>query len=172
MIGAAPLGVRRATTGDARGLIDLLAHLAVETDFMVVTAPHPRRDLTAVIDYLRAAAESPTNVTFVAVADAKIVGMLVTSGDLHPAKIATIDVDLGVRLDWQGRGLGRSLLAAAQEWAVSQGVHRLQLRVMTHNAPAISLYKSFGFEIEGTLRDHLKIKGRFVDQFVMAKLLG
>jgi RimJ/RimL family protein N-acetyltransferase len=98
--------------------------------------------------------------------------MLVTSGDLHPAKIATIDVDLGVRLDWQGRGLGRSLLAAAQEWAVSQGVHRLQLRVMTHNAPAISLYKSFGFEIEGTLRDHLKIKGRFVDQFVMAKLLG
>ena len=139
---------------------------------MVVTVPHPRRDVAAVIDYLRDSAQSPTSVTFVAVEDARIVGMLVTSGDPHPAKIATIDVDLGVRLDWQRKGLGRRLLSDAQEWAIAQGVHRLQLRVMTHNAPAIALYRSFGFEIEGTLRDHLKIKDRFVDQHVMAKLLG
>ena len=166
------VSVRRATTNDARALIELLGHLAVETDFMVVTAPHPRRDLTAVVDYLRASAQSMTNVTFVALADSKIVGMLVTSGDPHPAKIGTIDVDLGVRVDWHRRGLGRSLLSAAEDWAVNQRVRRLQLRVMTHNAPAIALYKSFGFEIEGTLRDHLKIKDRYVDQYVMAKLLG
>ncbi len=164
--------VRRAVVGDARGLIDLLAHLAVETDFMVVTVPHPRRDVTAVIDYLRSSAHSTTNVTFVAVAEAKIVGMLVTTGDPHPAKIGTIEIDLGVRMDWHRQGLGRSLLEAAQEWAIAQGVHRLQLRVMTHNTPAIALYRKFGFEIEGTLRDHLKIKDRFVDQHVMGKLLG
>lgn len=138
---------------------------------MVVTVPHPRRDVTAVIDYLRNSAQSPTNVTFVAVADAKIVGMLVTSGDPHPAKIGTIDVDLGVRLDWHRKGLGRSLLASAQEWAIAQGAHRLQLKVMTHNAPAIALYQSLGFEIEGTMRRHLKVKDRFVDQHIMSKLL-
>lgn len=164
--------IRRAVPGDARGLIDLLAYLAVETDFMVVTVPHPRRDVTAVIDYLRSSAHSTTNVTFVAVADSKIVGMLVTSGDPHPAKIGTIEIDLGVRTDWHRQGLGQSLLNAAQEWAVAQGVHRLQLRVMTHNASAIALYRKFGFEIEGTLRDHLKIKDRFIDQHVMGKLLG
>ncbi len=164
--------VRRAIPGDARGLIDLLAHLAVETDFMVVTVPHPRRDIAAVIDYLRDSAQSLTHVTFVAVDDARIVGMLVTSGDPHPAKIGSIDVDLGVRLDWHRKGLGRRLLSEAQEWAIAQGVHRLQLKVMTHNTPAIALYRSEGFEIEGTLREHLKIKDRFIDQLMMAKLLG
>jgi len=170
--GSPTLIVRRAVPGDARGLIDLLAHLAVETDFMVVTVPNPRLDLTAVVEYLRSAAQSPTNVTFVASIDTKIVGMLVTSGDAHPAKIGTLDVDLGVRLDWHRKGLGRRLLTAAEDWAVARGVHRLQLRVMTHNAPAIALYQNLGFEIEGLLRQHLKIKGRFVDQYVMAKLLG
>ncbi len=164
--------VRQATPDDALGLIDLLSRLAVETDYMVVTVPHPRTDISIVVDYLRASAQSATNATFVAAVETTIVGMLVTTGDPHPAKLATIDVDLGVTLDWQRRGLGRRMLMSAEKWAISQGVHRLQLKVMTHNVAAIGLYQSFGFEIEGRLRDHLLIKDKFIDQYIMAKLLG
>ncbi len=169
---SAPSPVRRATVSDGRKLIDLLAHLAVETEFMVVTVPDARRDLSAVVDYLRAAADSATHVTFVVQAGPTLVGMLVTSSDPHPAKIGVVEVDLGVRLDWQRQGLGRQLLEAAEAWAIKRGAYRMQLRVMVHNAQAIALYKKFGFEIEGTLVRHLKIGDRFIDQYTMAKLLG
>ena len=172
MTEAAAALVRRATPADARPLIQLLEHLSVETDFLVVTVPHIRRDLTAVVDYLRVAEVSETNATFVAEIAGKLVGMLVTSSDPHPAKIGVMEVDLGVRLDWRRQGVGRALMQAAEELALGRGAHRIQLRVMTHNAPAIALYKSMGYEIEGTLRRHLIIKGQLIDQHVMAKLLA
>ncbi len=164
--------VRKAVISDARALIDLLGHLDKETRYMVVTVPDRRRDVGAVIDYLKGSADSDTHCTFVIPDEDKLVGMLVTSADAHPYKIGSIDVDLGVRLAWHRRGYGRALLKAAEQWARERGAHRLQLRVMTHNAAAIALYQACGFEIEGTLRHHLKIDDQFIDQYFMAKLLG
>ena len=69
------------------------------------------------------------------------------------------------------RGIGRALLASAENWARTAGMHRLQLKVITHNGPAIALYESCGFVREGTLKNHLKLNTGLVDQHFMAKLL-
>jgi putative acetyltransferase len=49
-------------------------------------------------------------------------------------------------------------------------VTRTELTVLTDNQRAISLYREFGFEIEGTLRKYAFRNGEFVDAYVMARL--
>ncbi|MGE4051090.1 MAG: GNAT family N-acetyltransferase, partial [Piscinibacter sp.] len=55
----------------------------------------------------------------------------------------------------------------ADRWA---GALRLELTVFTDNAPAIALYRKFGFEIEGTHRAYALRDGRYDDVYAMARL--
>jgi len=53
--------------------------------------------------------------------------------------------DLAVLPEWRGRGVGRSLLAAAEDRARRRGCCRLTLEVQDDNGRALALYGSFGF---------------------------
>ena len=48
--------------------------------------------------------------------------------------------DLVVAEDCRGRGIGRRLLMAVEDWAHSQGVKRLDLLADCHNLPALEFY--------------------------------
>ncbi len=50
------------------------------------------------------------------------------------------------------------------------GLTRLDLRVYVDNVPAITLYRKFGFEIEGTHQRFAFRDGEYVDAHVMARL--
>jgi putative acetyltransferase len=82
-------------------------------------------------------------------------------------------VGMAVHDAWTGRGVGAALLGAlldaADNWL---GIRRLQLTVYVDNAPAIRLYRRFGFEIEGTHRAYALRDGRYVDAHVMARFGG
>ena len=54
--------------------------------------------------------------------------------------------DVFVRESARGGGLGRILVAAALERARERGCTRVQLDTGEGNAPALALYRSFGFE--------------------------
>lgn len=80
-------------------------------------------------------------------------------------------IGMSVRDDWQGKGVGNALMGAlvdlADNWL---GFRRLELSVYTDNAAALALYRRFGFEIEGTLREYALRDGEYVDAFTMARL--
>lgn len=42
------------------------------------------------------------------------------------------------------------------------GLHRIYLTVLADNIAAIKLYEKCGFVLEGELRDHLFLNGRYV----------
>ena len=65
-------------------------------------------------------------------------------------------IGMGVAVAWQGKGVGSRLL--------------VELAVYTDNAPALALYRKFGFETEGEMRDYAVRDGRFVDVYSMARL--
>ncbi len=81
------------------------------------------------------------------------------------------DIGMGVHDGWTGRGIGRALLAAlvdtADRWL---GLRRLELTVFADNAPAIALYRSAGFTLEGTHRGFALRDGMLVDAHSMARL--
>lgn len=80
-------------------------------------------------------------------------------------------IGMAVRDDWQGKGVGTALMQAAVDLADKWlSLTRLELIVFTDNAPAIRLYKKFGFTIEGTQVDYAFRDGRYIDAYLMARL--
>jgi GNAT superfamily N-acetyltransferase len=54
--------------------------------------------------------------------------------------------DLVVRTQSRGQGLGTRLLHAAQDWARTRGMTRVQLLADTANAPALRFYARHGWQ--------------------------
>lgn len=65
---------------------------------------------------------------------------------------------MGLLPRWRGRGIGKRLMEAALAWAKQSGFERIELEVYASNAPAIALYRRFGFTTEG-----VKVRGRKLD---------
>lgn len=82
-------------------------------------------------------------------------------------------IGMGVHDDFAGRGVGTALMAAlidtADNWL---DLKRLELTVWTDNAPALALYRKFGFVEEGVMRAYAYRDGAYVDALAMARLRG
>jgi putative acetyltransferase len=117
---------------------------------------------------------SPEDGTFnlVAVVGDRVVGNLgIHTFPQKPRRRHVGTIGMGVHDEWQGKGIGTALMQAAinlaDHWL---NLTRLELEVYTDNEPAIRLYEGFGFEREGTLRQHAFRDGRYVDSYAMARL--
>jgi ribosomal protein S18 acetylase RimI-like enzyme len=140
----------------AAGLDDL--------DFVLSLAPRlvefgnvPGRDAAQMIardrDVLRAALEAPSADTelFVAEADdGARLGLihLTTAGDYYSDRDTAHIADVVVATEAGGRGVGRALIAFAEDWARSRGFALLTLNVFSANRRARDLYGRLGFEEE------------------------
>lgn len=108
--------------------------------------------------------------SLVAVVDGRVVGNLgLRIGTGRQAHVASLG--MMVHADYQGRGVGSALLAAAIDLAENWlNVSRIELEVYPDNEAAIALYKKFEFEIEGTLRDYAFRDGAYIDSYLMARI--
>lgn len=86
---------------------------------------------------------------FVAEIEGKIVGY--TWWEPSSAPIPTIGIC--VRDEYQGNGIGKSLLSKLIEEAKARGKSGLRLTVSKENEIALSLYRKAGFQIIGEYRD-------------------
>ena len=75
---------------------------------------------------------------------------------------------LAVAPECQGMGVGRRLVREAAEVARSRGARRLTLRVLGPNEAARRLYERCGFVVEGVQRDQFHLRGRYVDDILLA----
>ncbi len=80
---------------------------------------------------------------------------------------------LGVRENVQRRGVGSTLMALMLTTAkLRANLRRVQLTVFTGNAPAIRLYRAFGFQFEGLHRSFARQGDGYVDAYSMAVIFG
>ncbi len=170
-VAGARVGVRLATERDVPALIALINQLAREARLLFVVPVDPETGAEDLRQFLMMAAASGNNAVLLAAEGSKLVGLATATGGVHPAKRDAVEIGIGVLAARQGCGIGRALMAGLEEWARAAGIHRLQLPVVTTNAPAIALYRKCGFTVEGTLRESAQVEGRYVDQYMMAKLV-
>lgn len=80
-------------------------------------------------------------------------------------------IGMGVHDAHCGKGVGSALMKelvdAADNWL---DIRRLELTVFSDNAPAIALYRKFGFETEGEHKAFAFRAGEYVDALAMARL--
>ncbi|HXQ53332.1 MAG TPA: GNAT family N-acetyltransferase [Stellaceae bacterium] len=168
---AARVRVRMPTADDIPRLVALINELAQDSGLLFINAVDPKTGASVLRDHLASIALSGTEAVFVADQGDALVALLTATRGAHEAKRGVVDIGIGVRQGERGRGIGGALLEAAEHWARSVGVHRLQLTVVTTNAPAIALYRKLGYVNEGVMHASAKLDGVYLDQYMMAKLL-
>jgi putative acetyltransferase len=119
----------------------------------------------------RLASDSERLVQLVALHEGTVIGNLGLEQFSRIRRSHAGTFGLGVALAWQGKGIGSKLLAAALDIADNwMNLHRVELTVYADNESAICLYRKFGFETEGLLRDYAVRDGVWVDVLSMARL--
>lgn len=123
-------------------------------------------------DKIRDKVENPRPNLYVLVAevDEQVIGLL--GVDLWTGRRArTAHLGMMVHVDFQGQGVGSALMEAAIDLAENWlNCTRIELSVFTDNEAGIALYRKYGFEVEGTLRDYAVRAGRYDDVYLMARL--
>ena len=162
----AEITVRRAQVSDAEAIQATLASPKAMAGTLQL--PYPSLDA-----WRKRLADAPAD-DFILVAE--VVGEVVGNLGLHaasksPRRRHAALIGMSVRDDWQNRGVGTALLAAAVDLADNWlNYTRLELTVYTDNAAALELYRRFGFSVEGTLQAFAFRGGRFIDAYTMARL--
>jgi len=156
--------VRHAEIDDAQALQRIYAQPAVYGDTLQL--PHP--PLHAWID--RITTPKPGSRNLVACLDGKVVGQLTLTVEQSPRRSHVATFGMGVDSHYQGRGVATALLGEmvdlCDNWL---RIDRIELTVFVDNAPALALYRKFGFEQEGTGKNYALRDGKYVDAWFMAR---
>ena len=108
---------------------------------------------------------------------AETAGELVGHGLLDPLPLAAVrhvvHLTLAVHPGWQGRGVGRALLASLIDWArAAPAVEKIELHVRASNAAAQALYRKLGFAEIGRWQRKVRIApGQYVADVAMELLV-
>jgi RimJ/RimL family protein N-acetyltransferase len=165
------VAIRHAEPRDTVELVALASAVSAEPEGWLL-ADSRWRSIAEERRYIRAVRRHADAVLLVAEVDEVLTGRLSLSRDPHPSSAHVADLGLMVAAAYRRRGIGAALLLAAEEWARSARVTKLELHVFPHNAPAIALYEKHGYAQEGYRRRHYRRPdGQFVNTILMAKLL-
>jgi|SRR5882724_1627962 len=88
------------------------------------------------------ARRGPSSALLVGRQDGAIVATAMVGHDGHRGWVYYVAVDP----DRQGKGLGRIIMNAVEDWLRATGVPKLQLLVRRENAKASAFYQSLGYE--------------------------
>ena len=103
--------------------------------------------------------------------ESKIIGTVGLHVFQSPRLRHSASIGIMVHKDYQERGIGKKLMATvidlADNWLM---LKRLELGVFTDNTRALKLYKSFGFEIEGTKKFSAIRNGKYTDEYIMGRI--
>ena len=166
--------IRNIRAEDAGNFFEMMCRLDEETEYMMYE-PGERREKTPNLDRLKARIEgAASGGDLLIVADTEegeIAGFLWAERGgpnrvKHTAYIVT-----GIRQAYRRQGIGTAFFRRLEDWAMKNGVTRLELTVECENTAAVSLYKKMGFRIEGTRPQSMKVNGRFVDEYYMGRIL-
>lgn len=160
--------VRPAAESDASSLLQLRKVVFEETEYMLLEPLEFRDTVQDEQRRIRSLNGQPNSACLVAVADGERVGFLSAMGGHVNRLRHSVKLALGVRRSSWGRGVGKALLYTALALSRDAKLKRIELTVHTTNERALSLYKSAGFEIEGTRRSSLLVGGRHVDEYLMS----
>lgn len=165
------LNVRAIELDDHKNFNSLLKQIESESFFMLFD-PEERKSSDADQKlFLEKLSKSALSRIFVADKDNELVGFVFVSGEDINKKRHSRYLAMGLLKTHQGQKIGSALLREALEFCSASFAKRVELTVICVNQKAVSLYRKFGFDIEGVAKQSIHVQDEYVDQYYMAKLL-
>ncbi|WP_312348040.1 N-acetyltransferase [Leclercia sp.] len=156
--------IRHVEAADAEALRLLNTHPGVY--HQTLQLPHPSMEM-----WQERVMKKPGRRHLVACLDNNVVGHLALDVMENPRRSHVATFGISVSADVQGRGAGsalmREMINLCDNWL---RIERIELTVFADNAPAIALYRKYGFVVEGTGKRFALRDGEFVDALYMARV--
>ena len=156
--------IRHVEAADAEALRLLNTHPGVY--HQTLQLPHPSMEM-----WQERVMKKPGRRHLVACLDNNVVGHLALDVMENPRRSHVATFGISVSAEVQGRGAGsalmREMINLCDNWL---RIERIELTVFADNAPAIALYRKYGFEVEGTGKRFALRDGEFVDALYMARV--
>jgi ribosomal protein S18 acetylase RimI-like enzyme len=165
------VALRPTRPEDAQAIINHLIAIASEPDVYVsYSAEEANVPVEKEAERIRKDMEVG-NLCLVAESESLVVGEFCCRRD-HAFAFTrhTAVLGMSVKSGYRNQGIGTRFMEGAIHWAAEHDVVRLELEVYADNAPAIHLYKKFGFEVEGLKKKYAYQRGRYYDSLIMARL--
>lgn len=163
--------IRTAEHGDARSLALLQKAVEAESDFMLYGKDERSLSTQRVRKQIIEWKQSGHSAIIIAILNGQHVGYLMVIGNEAKRAEHRAALVLGLLKEAQGKGIAKSLLEKAEDWAKQKGISRLELTVVEANERARKLYEKAGFEAEGTRHRSLIIEGKEHNEIYLAKFL-
>jgi len=169
MSGAPAVVLRARVASDE----DVLYRIAADLDTWEERGPSAPAPLTREAWNARLARtdadESGDQVRFVIEADGAPVGSIGLFGAERLAGHA--EVGIALLPEARGRGIGTAAIEQLLEFGfVRRNLRRIHLQAIESNRGAIRAYEKAGFVLEGRLREHAYVRGRYEDLVLMGLL--
>ena len=163
--------IREIKVEDEGKFFNLQKKLDDETSFMLMAPGERKRSVKQSRGIIKEFIDNPYDAIFVVEVENELVGFILAKGNPLERIRHRVSLVIGIKKNWQSKGLGTMLFQKIESWAKNNSIHRLTLSVMTHNLLGLSLYKKMGFEVEGVMKDSMLVNGHFIDEFSMSKLI-
>lgn len=117
---------------------------------MEITEPQPAEYWLKIMRH--SATDEYENISFVAEEDGRIIGCISITAALK-RRLGSLQ-RIGVLPECAGKGVGKMLFKAADEFWRKRNMRKVSSCVSSINPGALKFYTSCGFHVEGTLKDH------------------
>jgi RimJ/RimL family protein N-acetyltransferase len=163
--------IRQVQLKDANDLSTLIQQVESESPFMLYESGE--RELTEEKqgNMIQRLMKEKNSIILVAEENEALAGYLIAIGGAARKNKHSAYIVIGILQEHQGKGIGTALFHELEDWALQNGLHRLELTVITENIAAIALYEKAGFQQEGVKRDSLYMDGKYVNEYYMSKIL-
>lgn len=158
--------IRRLIDTDVKEFYNCLKIIDSETDFMMFEPDERVWNEEKIVKNLK----DENNLFLGAIEDEKIVGFLSAQRGAFRRIRHTAYVIIGIQKNYCNRKIGTQLFEMLDDWAIKNGIIRLELTVECENKLAIKLYEKSGFAIEGIKKKTIYINGKYVDEYMMSKI--
>lgn len=165
------INLREIVVNDYQVFNELYKAIESESDFMLYEKDERKTTDNQQKVFLEKLASDASSTIVLAEVDCRIVGFIGIINEGPNKKKFSRYVAMGLLKDFHGKKIGSLLMESCVEFCRKQNVKRIELTVVKDNQKAISLYKKFGFEIEGIKKNSLYINDTFVDEYFMARTI-
>lgn len=161
--------IRNPEIEDSKQLIKHVKKINEQTTYLLKNPDEINITLEEEQNFISQQILSEHSLFIVAEVEGNIVGTCGLVGNKMRRAKHKVDLGIAIQERYWGLGIGRELMEVAIDWAKTNGISKVTLKVDSSNIRAINLYEKLGFEVEGKLlKDKHMSDGSYRDSYLMA----
>lgn len=163
---------REPEVKEAQKIVDFYNFVGGETSYLSFEKDEYPMDADSLKEHIIETKEHPACIMILAMDGDEIAGIGTISSENKIKARHQGELGIVVAKKYQGKGIGSEIIRQLIDFCKNNGITtRIQLDTRTDNELAVNLYKKFGFEIEGCLKNTTLLNGVYYDLYVMGLML-